>query len=168
MCDEALDNFCNMYWPCSFRNSYGECCNMKSGHNPKGHQNSSGKILAAGGYQSDFDFDNYADEWINNIQQELGNIQREVYSTTFLRESLTEAEAAAKVHRRIMNGFYQNVGEVFQFVSHSTCFSCLRELPEHPLPSLYPMCQILWLPNREDGVEIGLLPIACRGDRVCG
>ena len=140
MCDEALDNFCNMYWPCSFRNQYGQCCNMKSGHNPKGHQNSTGRILGAGEYKSDFHFDDYADEWINNIRLELEKIQQQVHEIMFRHQSLTEPDAAAKIHRRVMNEFYRNVGDVFQFVSHSTCFSCLRELPEHPLPCGHVLC----------------------------
>ncbi|KAH8667562.1 hypothetical protein BGZ60DRAFT_564753 [Tricladium varicosporioides] len=140
MCDEALDNFCNMYWPCSFRNANGKCCNMKSGHNPKGHQNSNGRILATGGYESNFHFDDYADEWINNIKVELEKIQQEVHSTMFRHPSWTEPDAAAKIHRRMMNEFYRNVGDVYQFVSHSTCFSCLRELPEHPLPCGHILC----------------------------
>lgn len=140
MCDEALDNFCNMYWPCSFRNQYGQCCNMKSGHNPKGHQNSTGRILGAGEYKSDFHFDDYADEWINNIRLELEKIQQQVHETMFRHQSWTEPDAAAKIHRRVMNEFYRNVGDVLQFVSHSTCFSCLRELPEHPLPCGHVLC----------------------------
>ncbi|KAE8449132.1 hypothetical protein EG329_008516 [Mollisiaceae sp. DMI_Dod_QoI] len=140
MCDEALDNFCNMYWPCAFRNAYGQCCNVKSGHNPKGHQNSTGKILAAGDYRSDFHFDDYADEWINNIRLNLEQIQQQVHEMMFRHASLTEPDAAAKIHRRVMNEFYKNVGDVFQFVSHSTCFSCLRELPEHPLPCGHVLC----------------------------
>lgn len=140
MCEEALDIFCNLYWPCSFTNSNGRCCNMKSGHNPKGHQNSAGKIIAAGDYQSSFQCEEYVDEWINDIRRNLERIQQEVYQITFYQDSLSEADAASKVHLRNMNEFYKNVGDVFKFVSHSTCFSCLRELPEHPLPCGHILC----------------------------
>jgi hypothetical protein len=113
---------------------------MKSGHNPKGHQNSAGKIIGAGGYQSDFVFDDYADRFIDEIRTNLKKIQQEVYDLTFRRKRLTEEEAASEVHRQYMNLFYQNVGDVYHFVSHSTCFSCLRELPEHPLPCGHVLC----------------------------
>jgi hypothetical protein len=113
---------------------------MKSGHNPKGHQNSTGKILATGGYESDFLFDDYADEWINNIRVHLEKTQQEVHEMMFRIPSLAEPDAAANIHRRVMNEFYRNVGDVLEFVSHSTCLSCLRELPEHPLPCGHVLC----------------------------
>jgi hypothetical protein len=113
---------------------------MKSGHNPKGHQNDNGKILSTGAYQSDFHFEDYADVWIDNIRRNLEQIQREVYTETFYRSGLTESQAASKVHLNIMNDFYFQVGDAFKFVSHSTCFSCLRELPEHPLPCGHVLC----------------------------
>jgi hypothetical protein len=141
LCDEALESFCNMYWPCSFSNEHGRCVNMKSGHNPKGHQNRAGKIIAAGDYKSKFDFHTYADVWISNISHYLEKIQKEVYAASIHDDSLTEPEAAARVHCKTMNDFYRNVGDnVFQFVSHTTCFSCLRELPEHPLPCGHVLC----------------------------
>jgi hypothetical protein len=114
---------------------------MKSGHNSKGHQNSAGRILASGRYQSDFDFDKYADVWINNISHYLEKVQKEVYAASIHDDSLTEPEAAARAHCKTMNEFYRNVGDnLFLFVSHSTCFSCLRELPEHPLPCGHVLC----------------------------
>jgi len=113
---------------------------MKSGHNPKGHQNNTGKILAAGGYESNFHFDDYADEWINNIRVHLEKTQQEVHELMFRSPSLGEPDAAARIHRRMMNEFYRNVGDVYHFVSHSTCLSCLRELPEHPLPCGHVLC----------------------------
>ena len=129
-----------MYWPCNFKNRHGRCCNMKSGHNPKGHQSSDGKILAAGEYQSDFQADNYADEWIENLRHNLDDIQRSLQDALTRLPHMTEQEAASRLHREIMNDFYIRLGRVSNFVSHSTCFSCLRELPEHPLPCGHVLC----------------------------
>jgi len=114
---------------------------MKSRHNSKGHQDSAGRILALGGYQSDFDFNKCADVWINNISHYLEKIQKEVHAASIHDDSLTEPEAGARVHCKTMNEFYRNVGgNVFLFVCHSTCFSCLRELPEYALPCGYMLC----------------------------
>jgi hypothetical protein len=139
-CDEALEDFCNLYWPCMFRNKYGRCENMKSGHNPKGHQNSDGRILAAGSYQSDFLADEYADEWIENIRRDLEVIQKTLQDITIRYPHIQEQEAALNLHIERMNEFYMALGQASQFVSHSTCFSCLRELPEHPLPCGHILC----------------------------
>ncbi|KAL3422514.1 hypothetical protein PVAG01_06670 [Phlyctema vagabunda] len=139
MCFEALETFCNQYSPCSFSNRFGTCSNFKSGHNPKGHQNSGGKIIAAGEYQSTFDVDIHGELWIDEIRQSLASLQDRVHNKSDGR-SLSELEATGVVHEEIMCDLYQNLGPVYKFVSHSTCFSCLRELPEHPLPCGHVLC----------------------------
>ncbi|KAI9896896.1 hypothetical protein N3K66_007918 [Trichothecium roseum] len=47
-CENALQEFSDLYWPCSFKHKRGPCRNMRSGHSDKGHQNSSGKTIAQG------------------------------------------------------------------------------------------------------------------------
>lgn len=140
MCYEALEIFCNQYWPCGFHHSrFGPCSNVKSGHNPKGHQNSGGRIIAAGEYESTFDVDFYWEPWIDDIRQNLEQLQERVHIKSVERP-LTELDAAAIVHEEVMYDLYQNLEHVYKFVSHSTCFSCLRELPEHPLPCGHVLC----------------------------
>lgn len=45
-----------------------------------------------------------------------------------------------KIHLINVNSFYHRVGGAQRFVSHSTCFCCLRELAEHPLPCGHVLC----------------------------
>lgn len=113
---------------------------MKSGHNRKGHQNSEGKIIAAGDYQSNFHADDYADEWYANIHSRLDDIQKSLQDTLVRLPHMTEQQAVSGLHREQMYDFYGKLGCATQFVSHSTCFSCLRELPEHPLPCGHILC----------------------------
>lgn len=113
---------------------------MKSGHNPKGHQNIEGRIIAAGDYQSNFHADEYADDWYENIRRNLDGIQRALQDTLIRLPHMTEQQAVSDLHRERMNDFYRLVGQAPDFVSHSTCFSCLRELPEHPLPCGHVIC----------------------------
>jgi len=129
-----------MYWPCSFKNRHGRCCNMKLSHNTKGHQNNEGKIIAAGEYQSNFQADNYADDWYENISRNLDGIHKTLQDILIRLPHMTEQQAVSDLHRNHMNDFYQHVGQASDYVSHSTCFSCLRELPEHPLPCGHVLC----------------------------
>jgi hypothetical protein len=39
-----------------------------------------------------------------------------------------------------MNKFYKDLAPANHFISNSACFSCLRELPEHPLPCGHVLC----------------------------
>ncbi|KAM3089514.1 hypothetical protein ACMFMG_001101 [Clarireedia jacksonii] len=139
MCEEALEKFCNTYWPCSFNSKrYGKCKNVKSGHNPKGHQNSAGKIIATGSYESDFP-PNYEDTWLHAIRTNVGQIEQKVHTSSF-NQTITGQEAAWNVHEGVMNKFYQNWDNVLKVVSHTTCFACLGALPEHSLPCGHVLC----------------------------
>jgi hypothetical protein len=129
-----------MYWPCKFRNKYGRCQLVKSGHGVKGHQNAEGKIIAVGDYGSTFYADDYLYEWIEDLRYNLDNIQIKLHDMTFQKPQMSEQEAASKLHRYQMNDIYASLGRAADFISHSTCFSCLRELPEHPLPYGHVLC----------------------------
>lgn len=139
-CDDALDDFCDMYWLCKYRNKHGRCHLVKLGHGRRGHQNAEGKIIAAGDYESSFHADDYSDEWIRDLRRKLDTIQKKLQDMMFQAPQITEQEAASKLHRQQMNDFYNNLGRAVDFISHETCFSCLRELPEHPLPCGHVLC----------------------------
>lgn len=84
LCVSAIQRFADLYWPCNFRNpayrtEHGRCCNVKSGHNPKGHQNDQGKIIGSGQYQSDFDLETFIPRWNKLIQENLVNLQVAAY-----------------------------------------------------------------------------------------
>lgn len=44
------------------------------------------------------------------------------------------------MHRERINNFYDVLGNLSDFISHSACFSCLRELPECSLPCGHVLC----------------------------
>ena len=54
-------------------------------------------------------------------------------SSSSIGVETTEEEAASKLHHQTMNEFYQRLAPAEHFVSHTACFCCLRELPEHAL-----------------------------------
>ena len=140
-CEDALEDLCDLHWPCEFYNDRGYCVNFRSGHNPKGHQNSKGKILAVGDYVSSFTVDVVADEWSDMLVRKLKRMHRSTQeSPSSIDTDTTEEEVASTLHHRTMNEFYNRLGPAEHFVSHSTCFCCLRELPEHALPCGHVFC----------------------------
>ncbi|KAI0124847.1 hypothetical protein BJ170DRAFT_478611 [Xylariales sp. AK1849] len=140
-CKDALDEFANLYWPCSFESpKYGKCCNVKSVHNSKGHQNQKGRIIGSGGYQSDFDPKEIGEIWVKQIEDNLQNLQNSLIEQNHTSRDMSETRVASKLHREQINTFYRSLGNVSDFVSHSTCFSCLRELPEYALPCGHVLC----------------------------
>lgn len=46
----------------------------------------------------------------------------------------------ASLDSQQMNVFYESTGPAMGYLSHSACFSYLRELPEHPLPCGHVLC----------------------------
>ncbi|KAK4221040.1 acyl transferase/acyl hydrolase/lysophospholipase, partial [Podospora fimiseda] len=143
-CEYAVDRFDNFYAPCQYVSSrYGRCRNFKSGHSSKGHQNAGGKIIGSGGYQSAFSFDDFMPEWIASIQDALLKIQVELDDPNRHGPGRGWGEGKIAVelqHRHTLNWLYRRLGDATNFVSHTTCFSCLRELPEHRLPCGHVLC----------------------------
>lgn len=140
-CQDAVEEFANMYTPCSYVSTrLGRCYNVKSGHNPKGHQNKDGRIIGAGGYQSSFDSREFMAKWIERIRSRLQHLQSKFVELSHNLREQSEKQIAAELHQQSLNDFYPTLGNVSDFVSHSTCFCCLRELPEHPLPCGHVLC----------------------------
>ena len=73
-CDNALDEFCAMFWPCTFSSRGNRCVNAQVSHQ-KGHQNKKGKIIGTGPYESDFTWELFADDWLHHLQGYLTEFQ---------------------------------------------------------------------------------------------
>jgi hypothetical protein len=135
----ALDEFCTMYWPCRFSNEKGRCVNVHNRHHPKGHQNSKGKIIAAGGYESDgFSARDFGETWTVYIQNELATFQAELKELIDGPGQDSEKDYMWKLHMKHMEWYYGKATK--QFISHSTCFCCLMAVPEHVLPCGHVLC----------------------------
>ncbi|KAI1161870.1 FabD/lysophospholipase-like protein [Nemania serpens] len=153
-CELALDEFADLHTPCAFvsQRSGLRCCNVKSGHSPKGHQDLNGKFIGPGGYMSDFDFHDYKVQWIENIKTRLNELHSKFFNLSHQYKERPESFIAAELHNLSINDFYRSLGnDATLFNSHSTYFSCLRELPEHALPCGHVLC----LPCvREYGIQV--------------
>mgnify|MGYP003663593910 CR=1 FL=1 len=143
---EALQSFSKKYWSCGFENKHGRCSLAKAGHGPKGHQRRDGKILASGDYFSDFDPEKTLREWNENLGQKIDELQRKLESKRLQQageksyDDDDEQAFASEIHSLQTKVFFDKIGNVSNFVSHVACFSCLRELPEHPLPCGHVLC----------------------------
>lgn len=139
-CEYAVKQFSDLYLPCDFENSRGRCCNKRLGHSPKGHQNDLGKLLAPGGYQSTFQPHEFQAEWLTLIRSYLQQIEATFDDQSHTYTHVSSADLASSLHRDEINHFYEIAGGAENFLSHETCFSCLRELPEHALPCGHVLC----------------------------
>lgn len=142
--DAALSEFCDRHWPCEYIKPGGgaRCVNVRSGHSSKGHQLKNGKILAVGAYVSQFSFENYHEEFRVEIYSRLDELLKILRERT-QDDDEPEAQAAAEIHKEnVMVHFFDHSarGTANKFISHSTCFSCLIEPPEHALPCGHVLC----------------------------
>ena len=140
-CDFALDRFSEQYWPCAYNDlKRGRCVNMRASH-AKGHQNIEGKLVGRGGYRSSFSSRRFSPKWHEILSNALQEIFEESNSLLTSNSDESEEESVAtNLHHRCMNRFYEALHPATHFISHSACFSCLRELPEHPLPCGHVLC----------------------------
>lgn len=135
-CEQALDDFCSRHWPCQFRVSYKRCVNVKSGH-AKGHQDATGKILAKGDYAPSFHYKSLMGYWTVGLGETVNSIQM---SKDHVRPGLDIEKIIPTMHLENMRKFYKEIGPTSNFISHYTCFCCLRESPEHPLTCGHVLC----------------------------
>ena len=111
-------------------------------HGSKGHQLKNGKVLAVGGYVSSFSFDDYREKFQDGVYLRLEELLKRLRSK--VQEGAEfEAQAAAEIHKEeVLMHFYHHSarGRAEAFISHSTCFCCLFEPPEHALPCGHVLC----------------------------
>jgi len=138
-CNTALEVFCAILWPCTFRSKRGEqCVNVKERH-VKGHQNQRGSVIGSGPYESNFTYGNACAEWFHHLKTYLRGFQDKLQSQLMLSKT-DETVLVTKLHHAKTDEFYRRAGGALKFFSQSTCFCCLGDLAEHPLPCGHVLC----------------------------
>jgi hypothetical protein len=115
---------------------------VRSGHGSKGHQLKNGKVLAVGEYASQFSFASHQETFQFDVYFRLIEL---LQMLRVRMQNLKEAErdAAASIHREtVMRHFFARStrGQPDAYISHSACFTCLFEPPEHGLPCGHVIC----------------------------
>lgn len=137
----ALEEFCDVYAPCDYRTGTDRCVNVASTHSPKGHQNSKGKIIAAGRYQSKFRAEGYYPVWRDAIASEIENIHRDLQERVQRGlAGVPEEDHLLGIHSKLMEDLFDSIGSAGNFLSHTTCFCCLMQAPQHILPCGHVLC----------------------------
>ncbi|KAK5360276.1 hypothetical protein LTS13_010366 [Exophiala xenobiotica] len=148
-CTAALEHFCNKFWPCSYVSKKGRpCVNVKATHGPKGHQNAQGKIISSGPYQSRFSSFEYSKTWSALIKEYLFRFEKQLEETAAKqrprpRDAVNPKDVLAyDLHHEHMQDFFRmwENRSASDFASPTTCFCCLMEVPQHPLPCGHVLC----------------------------
>lgn len=143
--DWAMGEYLEMHYPCSYVSADGtrQCMLVKARHSVKGHQDEKG-IIAAGDYQAALDTD-FLPQWKQQLRAAIGSIARDFqYELDQISHgdepSVPEERIALDLHIEYINQFFEAVGPASSMVSHATCFCCLMDVPEHPLPCGHVLC----------------------------
>jgi hypothetical protein len=137
-CEEALNEFSRVYWPCEFSNNGERCINTRAGH-AKGHQNKHGKIIGSGGYQSAFLFASFKEQWCKILEEQICQLTQPRKDTQNSRD-ITEETTTKKDHLMVIGQFYKDLPGTEKFRSHSICLCCLRGHPEYLLRCGHVLC----------------------------
>lgn len=143
MCKSAVDQFCDVFVPCSYRDYKGRSCvNVKSRH-AKGHQDMRGKIIEQGDYCSTFSSDVFCVKWQELLRQHLTAaetwLQEKRYSAGESQFRISEVDDAFELHQQYrVKPFFQ--GKARKYTSLATCYCCLMHVPEHPLTCGHALC----------------------------
>lgn len=118
------------------------CVNVKSGHGSKGHQLKDGTVIAIGEYSTRWSFEDLLEGFRCNSYYRLQELLVRLKEKTAPGDD--ETEVAAAIHKDdVMAWFYRHVsrdGRSERYNSHSVCFCCLTEPPQHPLPCGHVLC----------------------------
>ncbi|CAK1357491.1 hypothetical protein CB0940_07777 [Cercospora beticola] len=143
--DWAMGEYLEMHYPCSYISADGtrQCMLVKARHNVKGHQDEQG-IIATGDYQAAFDAE-FLPKWKSQLTAAIQRIARDFqYELDTIsagdEPSVPEERIALDLHIEYINQFFEAVGPASSMVSHATCFCCLMDVPEHPLPCGHVLC----------------------------
>lgn len=91
---------------------------------------------------SRFSYENHHEEFQTNVYSHLDLLLKALQERVQAGD-IPEDVAAAEIHKeKVMTHFFEHVsqGQTWQLISHSACFSCLFEPPEHPLPCGHIIC----------------------------
>lgn len=144
--EHAMAEYLQMYCPCSFVSVDGMrlCKSVKARHRAKGHQDERG-IIAAGDYESPFD-DAFARDWMVQLEVAINDLHR-TFSDELDRSArvpehseFSEEHIAFAIHVDRLNRFYRSIGPATWVRSHSTCYCCLMDFPQHALPCGHALC----------------------------
>jgi hypothetical protein len=139
-----------MFWPCSFTDDRGrKCHNIKYGHLAKGHQDSEGQIIGGdshGTYESSFSSASYKKKWTSLIRKHLVSCEKRLRERHYgagssQHKNLPDANEALQLHvEEQLRVFFARSGGATTYYSLATCYCCLMNVPEHPLPCGHVLC----------------------------
>ncbi|KAK3718817.1 hypothetical protein LTR37_004733 [Vermiconidia calcicola] len=142
--DSTLREYCDMWLPCGYSSGDGRhCVLVKARHATKGHQDEEG-IMARGEYHSSFTAESYGPTWERELRSAISSVQRtfqyEQDQVAQRDQVVSDETIALRLHRQFAADFYSSVGAADRIFSHASCFCCLMEVPEHPLPCGHVLC----------------------------
>ena len=123
--------------------------NVKSSHTAKGHQTARGRIISSGPYESAFSSFNFSDQWkifLKNRLQEIEAEFQEKRNATVPKKddplTVNDRILAYDLHKKCMGRFFRSYEgyNALKFISLTTCYCCLMEVPEHPLQCGHVLC----------------------------
>ena len=141
-CEVAFSDFCDRYWPCGFQRKGVRCVGVALTHDAKGHQSANGKVLATGSYEPSYSYTHELRNWFRELEAFVHEFQEIKDKRCLSRPDLNPDRITSELHSGNLQLFYGSIGSADRFKSHSTCLSCLREIPEHPLICGHVLCTL--------------------------
>jgi hypothetical protein len=136
----TLDEFCNTYSTCHFQNAKGSCVNSAGTHT-KGHQNSNGRVIAVGEYESTFTYNKYLSVWMMDLEMDVRSLHKKFETARAPSDTArSDEKVLLRLHSRLMAKLYWRLG--CEFINHSFCVCCFTMIAEYTLPCGHVLCGI--------------------------
>lgn len=142
----VIAGYSELHLPCSYVSVDGsrKCLLVKARHYAGRHQDADG-IIAVGDYDSAMDH-SFSQEWVEQLQSDIVRLHRiftdliENEAQTRERASKSEERLAFEIHVDHLDQFYRSIVPASWVRSHSSCFCCLMDVPQHVLRCGHALC----------------------------
>jgi predicted acylesterase/phospholipase RssA len=104
------------------------------------HRTLDGRIIGTGQYTTSITANSYLPQWISFLKRRLDMYEKDYLEAVDEEPEILTQRLASELHIEQMNYSCNKLGTARPFVSHASCYGCLVNIPQHPLPCGHVLC----------------------------
>jgi predicted acylesterase/phospholipase RssA len=138
--ERMLKTFCSDHLMCSFADrSSRTCIGTQLSHGTE-HRTLDGRIIGSGQYIASITANSYLPQWISFLKRRLDMYEKDYLEAVNEEPEILTQRLASELHIEQMNYSFNKLGSARPFISHESCYGCLVNIPQHPLPCGHVLC----------------------------
>ncbi|KAI4844618.1 FabD/lysophospholipase-like protein [Aureobasidium sp. EXF-8845] len=138
--ERMLKTFCGDHLMCSFADRSNRTCTGTQLSHGMEHRALDGKFIGSGRYTASITANSYLPQWISSLKRRLDMYEKDYLEAVNEEPEILTQRLASDLHIEQMSYSFNKLGTARHFVSHASCYGCLVNIPQHPLPCGHVLC----------------------------